>query len=362
MILKIIDTTLRDGEQEINISFSRREKEQIVETLLASGITHIEAGIPVSGDRSFIRSLNGRGLTAICWCRAVEADIITALTCRTGAIHISFPLSVILQEYTGWTAEKLLGQTKQLISRYKGQCGYLSVGAMDSFRADPTLLKIFTETALTAGADMVRLADTPGFALPEEVRAVFRHLKGMESQLEFHGHNDLGMAAANAITAADCGAGGISGTLYGIGERAGNAPLEEVLLALKLKYKHLLPEDLDLQIVTHAAKMVAQIAGENIPPRKPVCGANVFSHESGIHVKGMMRNPETFQSYPPEMVGAATEFRLGSSSGSSAIMDALKHIGTTYDETKIPELLESVRQRSACEKRSFQFWEIRNFL
>jgi len=362
MDVKLIDTTLRDGEQETDVSFSPGDRERIIQGLEEAGIRCLEAGVALSGDRRFIRSLAGRNFTALCWCRARETDILAGLSLGTGALHISFPLSPLLLRQMGWDETRLFSTLELIFRRYRGECAYLSLGAMDAFRAEESLLERFVQAAAQMGADMIRLADTPGLADPPEVTRMFSRFPGLESRLEFHGHNDLGLAVANSLAAVQAGAGGVSGTLTGIGERAGNAPLEELALVLSLKAPERLGKGPDLPRLVRAARETAEILKEPVPRRKPLLGDHVFRHESGIHVRGLQADPAAFQAYPPALLGEKTDVLMGTSSGRWVVRLALEREGIPPDDRCLEEILSRIRRRAAEERRSFGLEEIRSFL
>lgn len=303
----IVDCTLRDGEQAPGVAFAVRDRLELARLLAEAGVDEIEAGTPAMGseDQETIRAMAAMGLSCriTCWCRAHVDDIRAAARCNTGAVHVSLPVSTII--YTamgrdpGWVMDNLI----HWVPRLREAFAFVSVGALDATRADPAFLLDYIRCAADLGAHRVRLADTVGIALPMAVDQLVRRAKAAVPGLaiEFHGHNDLGMATANAVTAALAGAEAISATVNGLGERAGNAALEQVVAALHLATSRRCK--VNPASLAQLCRRVAALAGRPIPVDRPISGEAVFTHESGIHCKALLADPLSYQPFLPETVG-----------------------------------------------------------
>ncbi len=353
----MVDTTLRDGEQAPGVVFNTHEKLEIATALARIGIDEIEAGIPAMGDQACrdIKKIAKLNLPCIlsCWCRADERDIEQASTCNTPGVHISFPTSSILlkifNKNEAWVMESLV----RLVGLGKKNFDRVSVGAQDATRTRCEFLHQFAALALVAGADRLRIADTIGMANPIMVMKIITDLihRVPWLDLEFHGHNDLGMATANAVTAVEAGASALSVTVNGLGERAGNAPLEEVAMALFEVggYKG----TINKYFITGLCHLVAKASDQDIHPLKPIIGKNVFRHESGIHCSGLLKEVSSYQLFKPDHVGKKEcEYVVGYHSGSATICHVLEKQGIPIKKTDAKKLIPFVRQKTFERKAS----------
>jgi homocitrate synthase NifV len=328
----MIDTTLRDGEQAPGVSFDRSTKLAIARALDRAGIDELEVGTPVMGPavQEDIRRIAGLGLDCrlSAWCRAHPGDLAAAAKCHVGGVHFSLPVSNIHLDALGKCRTWVLAQMEMLVRDARATFERVTVGAQDASRADEDFLIEFAGRAHAAGARRLRIADTVGIGRPGTVGRLTRMLTtavpGLD--LEFHGHNDLGMATANAISALESGARSVSVTVNGLGERAGNAALEQVAMALKLHPD--LDSGMDAAALLPLSRMVACAAGRNIAPDQPVVGDRVFTHESGIHCHAMLKDSRSYEPFAPQQAGHADRrFVLGTHSGSTAIRNLLWQAG-----------------------------------
>lgn len=347
----IIDTTLRDGEQAPGIAFDQENKLEIARRLAKAGVDELEAGIPAMGGavRDEIRAMVGLnlGCRLTCWCRALEIDLALAADCKTPGVHISLPVSPIhmraLEKTPAWVMDRL----EALVPRALKLFDFVSVGAQDALRAVPGFLDTFVEKAARCGAHRVRIADTVGLARPLQVADLVRALRSRagEMALEFHGHNDLGMATANTVAAVEAGAQAVSVTINGLGERAGNAPLEQVAVVLNTLETRTCR--IDTRQLFKLCRFVANRTARPIPVDNPITGRSVFSHESGIHCAGILKDPLTYQPFLPEILGRNGEqLVLGRHSGSKTLQSVLAKTGITLNAERAEGLLSAVRSEA----------------
>jgi homocitrate synthase NifV len=354
----IDDTTLRDGEQTAGVVFANKEKIRIAKLLDEVGVTQIEAGIPAMGgdERNVIEEMAHLGLKAsvLGWNRANKDDIQASLDCGVDAIAISLATSDIHIETKLKKSREWVLQTIQECISYakdKNPDVYISVNAEDASRTSLSFLCDYARVAKTAGADRLRFCDTIGLMEPFRTYTVVRNLieeTGLE--IEMHTHNDFGMAVANAIAGIHAGATWVNTTVGGLGERAGNAALEEVVMALKYI------EDLDIQFDTkrfrELGEYVAQAAGRTIPVWKSIIGTNMFAHESGIHADGVIKNPKTYEVFSPDEVGLVRQIVIGKHSGSKSLLLKFGEYGIDMSHEQASELLPRVRTMAIELKRS----------
>jgi homocitrate synthase NifV len=344
----MIDTTLRDGEQAPGISFDRATKLRIARCLAEAGADELEVGTPAMGPsvRGDIRAVAGLDLDCrlTSWCRALKTDLELAVQCGTTGVHISFPVSPILMKAMGKSEGWVLGQLAALIPSALSRFQFVSVGAQDAFRAHPDFLRLVIASAARCGAHRVRIADTVGLARPLPVANMVRNLipSAGRTALEFHGHNDLGMATANTIAAIEAGIQAVSVTVNGIGERAGNAPLEQVAAAVAtLENRH---GSVDLRKLLQISRLVSRMTNRPIPVDQPITGEAVFRHESGIHCAGILKDPTTYQPFSPEMLGREkTQLVAGRHSGAKVLKHLMAEAGVVLPGEQTRQLLKAVR-------------------
>lgn len=351
----IIDTTLRDGEQAPDIAFTPEEKTDIAVKLAEAGVDELEIGYPAlsTDEQRIIREIASMRLPPrlTCWSRAKWTDIECAGACGTEGIHISFPLSDLYLDLIGKDHTWVRNQLEILIPGAKKYFSFVSAGAQDATRTDMKTLETFVRDAAACGADRIRIADTVGIATPLTLAQQIRHLKvSVPIPLEFHAHNDLGMATANAFSAIEAGCDAASVTVTGLGERAGNAALEELALALKLSGRY--RTSIRTDTLHTLCETVAKASNRSIQDQKPVIGNAVFRHESGIHCNALLKDPLSYQPFLPGEIGKDNyEFVIGKHSGSAAIQHILAANGINIDRERAGKILSNVR-RAAGRKKS----------
>jgi homocitrate synthase NifV len=330
--VRLIDTTLRDGEQAPGVCFERPAKLAIARELDRAGIDELEVGIPAMGAavREDIRRISALGLQSrlSVWCRADMADLSAAGRCNVEGVHISLPVSDILLAAMTKSRVWVLARLEELVAAAHANFEHVSVGAQDATRADRAFLLEFAIRARDAGVRRMRIADTVGVGTPSTIRSLVMALKDAapELGLEFHGHNDLGMATANSLTALEAGAEAVSATVNGLGERAGNTALEQIAMALRPHA--VLSSAFDTTKIFSLSQLVARCTGRPVGPMQPVVGEQAFTHESGIHCHAMIRESRAYEPFTPALVGRSDRrFVLGSHSGAAGIYHLLNQAG-----------------------------------
>lgn len=358
----LVDTTLRDGEQTAGVVFANQEKLNIARMLDEVGVEQIEAGIPVMGgdEKEIIKRIVKSNLKAsiMGWNRAVIKDIQASIDCGVDAVAISISTSDIhINDKLKSTREKVLDQMVNAVEYAKKEGLYISVNAEDASRTDDEFLFEFIRQAVSAGADRIRYCDTIGILNPIRTFNTIKSIRDTFGvDVEMHTHNDLGMATANAIAGVMAGATHLGVTVNGLGERAGNASLEETIMAAICSLDQ--PSPYDLSKLKPLCEYVSIASGRKLSPWKAVVGDNIFSHESGIHADGALKNPKTYELYSPEDVGLYRKLIVGKHSGTAGIKNKLYQLGIHMEDELGADILQRVRAHSIELKRSLNDMEL----
>ncbi|MCZ7357547.1 MAG: homocitrate synthase family protein [Candidatus Methanoperedens sp.] len=352
--IEICDVTLRDGEQTPGVVFTREEKIAIAEKLDSIGVEVIEAGFPVVSDteEAIVREIAHLGLDArvCCLARSVAKDVDVALRCDVDFVSIFIATSDLHLKYKYHkTFEEAESCALDVLDYAKDHGLTVRFAAEDATRTDIETLKNIFKAAEEHGADYVSIADTVGILNPSTAFYLVNEIKKtVKTKVCIHCHNDLGMAVANTISGAEAGAFQLHTTVNGIGERCGNASLEELLVALRVQYGI---ERYDVSQLMELSRLVEQYSGLPIPKTKPIVGANAFSHESGIHVAAVLENPMTYELFLPEMVGAKREIIIGKHTGGKALKGVLQKMGYDLTREQMCTILDRVKKCSEAKKK-----------
>ena len=351
--LRFLDTTLRDGEQTPGVSLNPEKKFEIANKLADIGIDVIEVGSAAAseGERDSIRLISDAGLSAeICtYVRALHHDIDFAADYGADSVHLVVPVSDLhIIKKMRKTREQVAKMAYDAVEYAKSRGLIVELSGEDASRADQAFLQEIFSEGVRCGADRLCFCDTVGLLTPEKV-AVFIPPIAKIAPLSIHCHDDLGFGVTNTMAALKCGASCAHVTVNGLGERAGNTPLEEIVMALEILYEY--PTRIKKEDLYQLSTLVSRLTGVPLPVNKAVVGEMAFTHESGIHAHGVMKDPSTYEPIKPETIGRKRRIVLGKHSGSASIESALNEMSYKADENQIKEIVKRIKQLGDAGKR-----------
>ena len=365
----IFDTTLRDGEQSPGCSMTRPEKLRVARALAELGVDVIEAGFPAASKGDFdsvsavAREVHGPIICGLARCNAGDIELAAQAVAAAARrrVHVFLATSAIHRQYKlNMAQDEILRLAAEGVARARALCEDVEFSPEDASRTEIEFLAQVVEVAIAAGATTVNIPDTVGYTVPDEFAELFRYLRknvrGIEKvRLSVHCHDDLGMAVANSLTAVVAGARQIECTINGIGERAGNCSLEEVVMALKTRAAFFnLATNINTQRLYPTSRLLSSITGMPIARNKAVVGENAFAHESGIHQHGMLKHHSTYEIMRPEDVGLQrSSLVLGKHSGRHAFRDRVQALGFELDELELNRAFEEFKALADKKKELF---------
>ena len=352
--VRFLDTTLRDGEQTPGVSLDMDEKLAIARGLDALGVQVIEAGSAITseGERKSMKAVADSGLNAeICsFVRTLTSDVDLALQCDVDSVHLVVPVSDLHIERKLKSDRKTVIRNAIEVTEYAKDHGLIvELSGEDASRADLDFLTSIYLAGVEAGADRLCFCDTVGVLVPEATAAIFGKLSDLGAPISIHCHNDFGMATANTVAALRSGASQAHVTVNGIGERAGNASLEEVVMTLESLYK--IKTGIKCEDLYQLSRMVSRMTGIPVAPNKSLVGENAFTHEAGIHVHGLLADTSTYEPLHPEQVGRKRRIVLGKHAGRASVELALKEFGIGVTDDQLAQIVERVKELGDKGKR-----------
>lgn len=359
----LIDSTLREGAQSVGVSFSKHDKISIFTMLAEIGIEEIELGIASANSESLAdlfescRPRQKKSRMAV-WCRCNEEDVATAAQLQPDVLSLSIPASDLhLQQKLGRDREWAVANLCRAIQKARNMgLDYISVGLEDAGRADPGFLRRLARTVYRSGGQRIRIADTVGTCCPKKIQEMITGLRLITPlAIGIHAHNDFGMATANTITALTAGADWGDVSALGLGERAGMARLEEVAGFLALQ-RHRPGYRIDL--LKALCQTISRAANRQIEPHHPVIGEEIFACETGLHLQGLLRDPNTYEPFDPQLVGSRRKLLFGTKVGKNAVLKLLADHHQSAPATAIEKLTASIRQRARLAQRPLTAGEI----
>jgi 2-isopropylmalate synthase len=346
--IRILDTTLRDGEQTPGVSLTTEDKIEIARQLSKLGVDIIEAGFPSSseGERKVVKDIAKMGLTSkICaLSRCTKKDIDAALDCNVDLIHVFIPTSPVQMKYAvNMKPDHVLASAVESVEYVKKHGVKCEFSPMDATRTEPEFLRKICKAAQDAGMDSLNVPDTVGIMIPKTINALISDIKSyIKVPISIHCHDDFGLAVANSLAAVEAGASQVHTAVNGLGERAGNAALEEVVTTLHVVYKY--KTNINTRLLYSTSRMVASLSGVAVQVNKAIVGENAFAHESGIHTRGVTEQPLTFEPINPELVGRTRKLVAGKLAGTRGIQAELGEIGIHPTEEQLKEIVQRVKE------------------
>ena len=347
MNIKVLDTTLRDGEQTPGVSLTSLEKLRIANKLDEIGVDYIEAGSAITseGERESIKEITKQGFNAeiLSFSRPLNIDIDYCLECDVDAINLVVPTSDLhISDKLKTTRKELLELSNSAIDYCKDHGLTVELSAEDASRSDFDFLKSVYLNGIEHGADRICVCDTVGILTPDLSFELFNKLNDISVPIACHCHNDFGLAVANTLSALKGGATEFHSTINGIGERAGNTSFEECIVSID----RLLPQfstGIKINEIYDVSKLVARLTGVYIQPNKAIVGENAFAHESGIHSDGIIKNSATYEAMTPELVGRKRKFVIGKHMGTHGLNNRLKELGLDVDESQLKQICHNIK-------------------
>ncbi len=356
--VRIFDTSLRDGEQLPGVAYTKKEKIEIAEKLSDIGVDIIEAGFPINSQEEFetVKTIASMGLRSkICGlARVLEPDIKRCVDSGVDIIHVFVSTSDIHLKYQlNKTREEVKEMIKKGVRTVKDYGINCLFSAMDATRTELDFLIECFRIAEQEGADLINVPDTVGVMTPSSMRMLIGKIaQEVKVPIDVHCHNDFGLATANSLAGIEGGASGVQVSVNGNGERAGNASLEQVVMALECLYN--VKTNIKKEKLTQLSRLVERYSEVYLAPHTPIVGKTAFAHESGIHAHAVLKHGSTFEPIAPEMVGQKSKIVIGKSSGKASIMWALKNLGfNDIPEQKLLRIVEKIKETAAVKKRIY---------
>jgi D-citramalate synthase len=345
-LIKVFDTTLRDGEQTPGVSLAPDQKLQIAKQLDVLGVDIIEAGTAIisEGEQRGIKAIANEGLKAdICsFARLLKGDIDAAIKCNVDVVNLVAPVSdAHIKKKLKMDRDALIKKTIEMAEYVKAHGLTVEISSEDASRADMAFLTTFF-SELSTVVDRLCFCDTVGVLYPERTKELFQVLCAVNTPVSIHCHNDFGLATANTIAAVEAGAECVHVTVNGLGERAGNASLEEVVTALELLYG--MKTKIVKEKLYETSRLVRTLTKMPLAPNKPLMGDNAFTHESGMHVHGTMADTSLYEPIKPAIIGRTRRFALGKHTGKASVKRVLEEMGITADDEQMQKMLTKVKE------------------
>ncbi len=348
MNIKVLDTTLRDGEQTPGVSLTSLEKLRIATKLDEIGVEYIEAGSAITseGERESIKDITSQGFGAeiLSFSRPLNVDIDYCLDCDVDGVNLVVPTSELhIHDKLNISCDELIDLSNDAVDYCKDHGLVVELSAEDASRSNVDFLRKVYSNAIDHGADRICVCDTVGILTPDSSLDLFSKLNDFSVPIACHCHNDFGLAVANTLAALKGGASEIHTTINGIGERAGNTSFEECVVSIN----RLLPQfstNVKIDQIYDISKLVARSTGVYIQPNKAIVGENAFAHESGIHSDGVIKNSATYEAITPELVGRKRKFIIGKHMGTHGLDNRLKELGLNVDDIQLKQICDDIKE------------------